>query len=308
MLNRLEDASLSTLEIYDYIIITASLLSILLCCIYLIMKPKRNLHTYMLIILLLCLFVATLLFALSVLATISDSWCKMVAGLSHFFYTASVFWSSSIAINIYRVISTVTAVKDSGTNTLGLYGVYAFGIPIIVTSAAGIADMTGVSDQPVYRTSAACFLNSSNVPYIFGLFLIPIYAGSGISILLGCLCMARVLKSPAILSTDKHRKKRNALTCVKLALALGFTWVLFPFILIGPSDSRAAIMYGKFVMCILELQGCLVVMATVVTWKGLTRCSSLTRTFLHQGERSSHNPSSSQEMTQLTKASQVKPT
>jgi len=254
----------------------------------------------MIIILLICIFGATLLFALSPLMTANLIGCKVIAGLIQFFYISTVTWSNVIGINIYRMVITVTAADRSDKKSLLLYGVYAFGIPLGLTVAAGIVDALNASSLPIYRTSGLCFLNSGNIPYLLGLFLVPIYAGSLIGIICGSLSMGQVMKSPIISSNDEHRSKRNALTCIKMALVLGFTWVLFPFLLIEPTNSPAAIGYSRFVMVILDLQGLFVVIATVVTWSCLRRCQTETSTLSQQPFKGS----SSQVLTEMTRLSQ----
>ena len=178
----------------------------------------------------LALFVAQLLFELSALVSASGcEWLCMVAGaVQHYSWLVAFLWMNVLAYDVTRTFTTMTT-KDAGSRTANyrIYLLYSWGFPAL---AVGVC-MTlkyGPEASFDYIDLDTCWLEAGRVLLLaFG---IPLALVVAINIVLFIRTAVALRDAMKIASRATCGKTREAKTrygiYIKLALLMGFTWIL----------------------------------------------------------------------------------
>ena len=257
------------LKDYDYVLLSLSLLCILVYSVYMVITGWKTMKTpeLMMLSLLISLFGALITFSVANLP--SGIGCRVLAAMQQFLYLSSLFWSSAIGINITHSIFTIRSVSTTRKKYF-FYCIYSLGVPlllVLITYGLSVAHQDN-PDFKVYRETF-CFLQQSEV--IYGLFLVPIYLLVGSNLILCILCMVKVQRSISIASNDKDRWKKNVITCIKLSVTFGISWLLLFIFTASPNTKELEILMQVSI----EIQGILVVFVNVLSWRCLTKVQSL---------------------------------
>ena len=283
------------LKDYDYVLLSLSLLCILVYSVYMVITGWKTMKTpeLMMLSLLISLFGALITFSVANLP--SGIGCRVLAAMQQFLFLSSLFWSSAIGINITHSIFTIRSVSTTRKKYF-FYCIYSLGVPlllVLITYGLSVAHQDN-PDFKVYRETF-CFLQQSEV--LYGLFLVPIYLVVGSNLILCILCMVRVQRSMSIASNDKDRWKKNVITCIKLSVTFGISWVLLFIFTASPNTKQLEILMQVSI----EIQGILVVFVNVLSWGCLTKVQSLFKSepSTTQPQSSSGNSTEPTELTPL---------
>jgi len=288
-------------EIHDYILSAASLLAITAYVIYLLVKKKTlNLPEIMMICLLLSLFMAILCFILITVPAGRDRiGCQALAALVQYFFLASSMWSNAMAFNITKTLYAMS-LSASRRSKLKFYVPYAMGCPLACVLVAVTLSRYEIKafNHPVYREVLFCFLHEKIT--LYATFLIPIYAAIAVNVILGVIAIARVAQSGGSTTFDKHRRRKNLITGIKLSLCLGLGWV---FLFIATATGKDG--WYLYMQIFVELQGVLVVLANLLSWNCIISAktwteSRLTSSMTNSTEATDNRPSVSLQSTTLT--------
>ncbi|KAL5291400.1 hypothetical protein ACFFRR_010666 [Megaselia abdita] len=192
-----------------------------------------------------CLLVGELLLALTQNFgnTIQEVFCSGIASLMHFTFLAAFFWLNTMCFNIWWTFSDfrpTTFEKKQIVFRSRLYMVYAWGVPLILTSVALIMDRIPKTEgdnilRPRFGEVRCWFVDDLAIlAYFFG----PVGVLLIINILL-FLSTARQLTCGLWKHDDvKSTSERAALgkVCIKLVIVMGITWIadLVSWIVKGP--------------------------------------------------------------------------
>ena len=281
------------LQNYDYVLLSLSLLCILVYSTYMMITGWKTMKTPELMMLSLLISLFGVLITFSVANLPSGIGCRVLAAMQQFLFLSSLFWSSAIGINITHSIFTIRSVSTTRKKYF-FYCIYSLGVPlllVLITYGLSVAHQDN-PDFKVYRETF-CFLQQSEV--IYGLFLVPIYLLVGSNLILCILCMVRVQRSMSIASNDKDRWKKNVITCIKLSITFGISWLLLFIFTASPDTVELEIMMQVFI----EIQGVLVVFANVLSWKCLNKVQTLFKSDLSTTQPLSSS-SSATKPTELT--------
>ena len=261
-----------SLAVYDYILAAASLLSVTLYIIYLLVR-KRKLHLpdAMMICLLVSLFMAILCFMLITVPVGRDRiGCKALAGLIQYFFLASSLWGNAMAFSIIKTLFSMS-LDHAQPSKLKFYTLYAMGCPLICIIVAVALSKFEIKafTHPVYRQDFICFLHERIT--LYATFLIPLYASIAVNVIIATIAIIRVVQSGGSATIDKSRRQRNLITAIKLSVCLGVGWV-FLFIAAATGDAG----WYLYMQIFVELQGVLVVLANLLHWSCLTAVKSWT--------------------------------
>ena len=281
------------LKDYDYVLLSLSLLCILVYSVYMVITGWKTMKTpeLMMLSLLISLFGALITFSVANLP--SGIGCRVLAAMQQFLFLSSLFWSSAIGINITLTIFALRSVSTTRKKYFP-YCIYSLGVPlllVLITYGLSVAHQDN-PDFKVYRKTF-CFLQQSEV--LYGLFLVPIYLVVGSNLILCILCMVRVQRSMSIASNDKDRWKKNVITCIKLSITFGISWLLLFIFTASPDTVELEIMMQVFI----EIQGVLIVFANVLSWKCLNKVQTLFKSDLSTTQPLSSS-SSATKPTELT--------
>jgi len=260
-------------EVYDYILATASLLSITSYVTYLLLR-KRKLHLpdVMMICLLLLLFMAILCFILiTVPVGRNRIGCEALAALVQYFFLASCLWGNAWAFKITKTLYSLS-LDHVRLSSLKFYALYAMGCPLVFVLVGVVLSKFKITafTHPVYREELICFLHEKITLYVT--FLIPMYASIIVNVTLAIISIVRVVRSGDSIAVGKNRKRKNVITVIKLSLCLGVGWV-FLFIATATGDAG----WYLYMQIFVELQGVLVVLANLLGWNCLTSVKSWTQ-------------------------------
>jgi len=253
--------------IYDYILLSASLLAIVCNIILIVLKKEKplSLPDIMMVSLLTCLFGALLCFALINLPIEkNEAGCEAIAAITQFFFLASLTWSNSMAISIVRSLYSLRLVSRS-YRPFVLYSVYALGLPLVCTMITYILSASQLSiSQDIYSDAGVCFLGDVTTQLV--LYLVPIYILIVTNCIIGIVVMVKIFTtSTAALKQDKVRLKKNIITCFKVSICLGLGWILL-FAATASDDDLVWLMMQIFV----ESQGVLIAGANLISWNCVT--------------------------------------
>ena len=294
----------SDFYLYDYILIGLSLAAILGYLIYVLIAKKKafSLPDKLMISLLISLFGALICFAFVTTPSGRDMvGCKVLAALTQFFFLSSLTWSNSMAISIVRKVHTLQRSSKSNTPFI-LYSLYSFGLPFICTVVTFILSKLQIQafTENVYEVEVICFLGETII--IYSLFLAPAYILIITNFIIGITLMVKVSRSGRIgASQDKNRLKKNIITCFKVSACLGFSWAWL-FVTTFYED------LFPVMQVFIELQGLLIVVANLLSWKCLNSVKSLSIAGVsYKSENSSSTPSGVQrtEMTNFSTSQRI---
>lgn len=255
---------------YDYILLALSMISILSYITWMFVHWKDiRLADSMMISSLIALLGSLLCYCLATVPAGSNPiGCRAVAALYQFFFLSTLAWTNARAIDVTHTVYHFTLAAKSKKNCM-CHALYAIGLPLILTIITYILsekeESIAAFNRHVYREKYICFLNE--VIVIYSLFLGPTYLIILVNIALCIAVMVRVTTSLSIGSSDKHRAKRNAISCIKLSLCFGSGWIL----LFGAISIPTL---WPVLQVFVEMQGVLVVSANVVNWGCIRKCSS----------------------------------
>ncbi|XP_076056660.1 putative G-protein coupled receptor Mth-like 10 [Oratosquilla oratoria] len=153
--------------------------------------------------------------------------CFVIALMIHFWFLAAFFWLSVISFNVFWTFWRRTAPRRlDGWTRFGLYALYAWGVPLVITLVAFIRDLAApeasLLPKPHFAVSACWFSgplhNLAPVVFFYG----PIAVVLTCNLVLFCLT-AYKLRSLNKKSMAKDFQFSQYLT---LLLLMGITWIL----------------------------------------------------------------------------------
>ncbi|KAL7031918.1 hypothetical protein ACKWTF_007172 [Chironomus riparius] len=182
-----------------------------------------------------CLLIGDLLLAITQISgtSLHGPSCVIIAHLMHFFFLATFFWLNTMCFNIwwtFRDFRPTSMEKSQESLRLRIYEVYAWGMPIIITTVAAVLDNLPESPteaflRPRFGENKCWFYGDMEIfAYFFG----PIGILLCINILL-FLSTARQLTCGLWKQQDvKSTTERAALgrVCMKLVIVMGVTWII----------------------------------------------------------------------------------
>lgn len=178
------------------------------------------------------IFAAQLLFLFVMVAARRRALCVLIGLLVHYFFLASFFWTSALALDLY---SSVTALSEPSkrprTRALCAYSAYCWLAPCLVVALSAAVDLwllpAGHPVAPGYGRGV-CWISSRLALLAF--FAAPIGIIVSVNMVLFVLCVVRI--SGTLTQADKLRRSAQStsrsrlLVYVKLALVMGATWTL----------------------------------------------------------------------------------
>jgi len=175
-----------------------------------------------------------------------------------------------MAFNITRTLYSLS-LSASRLSKLKFYIPYAMGCPLVCVLVAATLSRYEIEafKHPVYGEVSLCFLHERIT--LYATFLVPIYTAIAVNVILAVASIVRVTHNDSPATFDKHHSGKNLITGIKLSLCLGLGWV-FLFIATATGDNNWYICMQIFV----ELQGVLVVLANLLSWKCINGLKSWT--------------------------------
>lgn len=182
-----------------------------------------------------CLLIGDLLLAITQISgtNLHGPSCVIIAHLMHFFFLATFFWLNVMCFNIwwtFRDFRPTSMEKSQESLRLRIYEVYAWGMPIVITTVAAVLDNLPASPgdgflRPRFGENKCWFYGDMEIfAYFFG----PIGILLCVNILL-FLSTARQLTCGLWKQQDvKSTTERAALgrICMKLVIVMGVTWII----------------------------------------------------------------------------------
>ncbi|KAL5254006.1 hypothetical protein ACHWQZ_G013687 [Mnemiopsis leidyi] len=169
----------------------------------------------------LALFLALLFFMINTNTTYPGTYCKAMAGLTHYFFLSTFLWMSVEAVGLYRAVVLVFTTSSNKTFLLGAAGV-AWGLPAVLVIVLLFLQ------QEVYQIHpnlSVCWLSKD---WMYGTFFSPLL----IMVLFNCLVFFRVLWT---IIKNKHSRSKGSMKpgqrLVELRIIfsimslLGLTWI-----------------------------------------------------------------------------------
>ncbi|CAO1351306.1 unnamed protein product [Diamesa tonsa] len=165
-------------------------------------------------------------------ATVSGPSCIVMAHLMHFFFLSAFFWLNTMCFNIwwtFRDFRPTSLEKGQEIYRLRIYEVYAWGVPILITTIAAVLDNLPENSsetflRPRFGENKCWFYGDMEIlTYFFG----PIGILLCVNVLL-FLSTARQLTCGLWKIDDvKSTAERVALgrVCMKLVIVMGVTWI-----------------------------------------------------------------------------------
>ncbi|XP_077497421.1 uncharacterized protein LOC144108026 [Amblyomma americanum] len=133
------------------------LLKIIVFCAY---KKSRSFSSKCTLCLAFTLVFTHLVFLITNCISLTASGCVVGGVLVHYGFLSTFFWTSALSYDIYK---SLTAVKLSSTrdSKLAVYGLYSWGLPLVITAAAFTVDRTlpGTVLSPSYG-SPICWIGT----------------------------------------------------------------------------------------------------------------------------------------------------
>lgn len=219
-----------------YITLAGSLVSLACLLIKMALQIRapgpRKLPDKLISMLSLSIFAAQLLFLFVMVAARYQALCVLIGVLVHYFFLASFFWTTALALDLYwSVSSSAEPSKRRGARAFCVFSAYCWSAPCLVVVPSAVMDLWLLAPKhpmaPGYGRGV-CWISNRLALLVF--FAAPMAAVVVTNLVFFCLSIARI--SGTLTQTDKLRRSACSssrwmlVVYLKLALVMGATWTL----------------------------------------------------------------------------------
>ncbi|XP_069783230.1 adhesion G protein-coupled receptor E2-like isoform X2 [Narcine bancroftii] len=216
--NTQEPWHLLNLSLISYIGISISLVCLLLSFVtFLACRAIKGTRSTIHMNLCLCLFLAEMLFLISISQTRNKVVCAIIAGFLHYFFLAVFSWMCLEGIQLYLLV-----VKVFNADCLGKRHMFpvGYGLPLLVVGISAAIYSEG------YGTQQHCWL-SLDKHFVWS-FLGPVCAILLINAVFYCITLIKLAKRMSTLKKDKpalQKIRSFTLAAIAQLFLLGCTWI-----------------------------------------------------------------------------------
>ncbi|KAI1285474.1 G-protein coupled receptor Mth [Halotydeus destructor] len=209
-----------------------------------VVKKLRNLPGKLLMSLCISLLCGQLSFLLSPMVQPFTTNCKLVAILSHYFFAASFCWSTVLAVDVYRTLTTMQ-VKESKWDQFISYSICAWSVPLVIILINLYLDVHCLSFAPNYG-QALCWINQKKS--LLWSFAIPLAITLLANVAFFTLTTVTLLKSNNVKRIQSSKRKIHFYLYLKLAVIMGLTWIFGFLAALWPSSEYKKYLWYPFIV------------------------------------------------------------
>jgi len=280
-----------TAEIYDYVLLSISLLVILGYNTYYLIRLPCTITGNVVFCSLATTFAAQLAYLMSYIDSITETaFCPVLAILKQYLHLSVMFWTNSLAIWIAAGFTRATLAANQSKNAFIACALHGWMTPlvfIVLTLILQYGPQTIF--YPVLTVGNPCFLNDTSFVRLL-VFLGPIYLVIFINFALAATAALTLCCGTRASNSDRDRLIKNIMIVVKLVFLFGLHWVL---LFLADYITQPEVQRGLWTATkvLTESQGFLVVLAQIIKLghlrKAMHSISSLKSTLL--GDKKSSN-------------------
>ncbi|XP_063682154.1 putative adhesion G protein-coupled receptor E4P [Bolinopsis microptera] len=189
--------------------------------LYIVRCVRECLSTKIHINFALALFLALLFFMINGSTTYPGTYCKVMAGMTHYFFLTAFFWMSVEAVGLYRAVVLVFTSASNNTFLIGA-SIIAWGLPAVAVIA-----LLSLKENvyQIHTNLNVCWLSRD---WMYGTFFSPLL----IMLLFNCIVFFRVLFT---VMRNKHSRTKGTMKpgqrlvelriILSIMTLLGLTWI-----------------------------------------------------------------------------------